>query len=141
MVDSTSTTPELSVRADCGDGAWIVHVSGVLDAGTAPLLAGRLASLVRLGALDVIVDLCGLEAAEPAGLAVLTGVARRAEWSGIGFATIAPAGDLRDEIDGWGVQARLQMHGTEAEARAHAAATSRRRPRATALTGRELARR
>jgi anti-anti-sigma factor len=135
------TKPPLTVVADCGEGAWTVHVRGVLDAATAPLLDARLAVLIRLGTLDLVVDLAGVRALDDAGLTALRHAARGATEAGLGFAVVAPPGGAAHRAIALArIDAELRPAPDEAAAHATARATSHRRHRTTALTPAQVSR-
>src|SRR4051794_24755396 len=72
--------------------AWCVGVRGDLDLATAPRLKAVLADLIADGAVDVVVDLCGVAALDSTGLAVLATAQRRLSQAG-GELSVAVADD------------------------------------------------
>ncbi len=82
MADDERTSPdrplELTVEDGCRDSA-LVHVSGEVDADTAPQLEARLQDQINpAGRLRrLVIDLGGVESMSSDGLSVLLGVQRR----------------------------------------------------------------
>jgi GH25 family lysozyme M1 (1,4-beta-N-acetylmuramidase) len=105
------------ITADMAHGAWIVRVSGKVDATARAQLAFTLSRLLRLGNRDLVVD---VRQADGSIDDMVEQTAARAEAAGVGFATI-DAGEGGDHA---------------ALVRAHAASRLRHRP--TALTPDEV---
>jgi anti-anti-sigma regulatory factor len=80
---------DTTIIADCHDGAWVVRVTGPLDAHGALRLCASLSRLTHLGTLDLVVDLQSVTEADPDALAALASAGRLATRSGLGFAVVA----------------------------------------------------
>jgi anti-sigma B factor antagonist len=74
----TSPPDQFAVRCErLEEGKTLVVVSGELDLGTAPRLAGTLAPLVDAGSTRVAIDLTGVPFVDSAGISVLMNADRR----------------------------------------------------------------
>ncbi len=64
-------------------GDWhVLHVSGELDMATAPTLRQQVVALVGHGAIDLVIDLDGVEFLDSTGLGVLVGSVKRIRTAG-----------------------------------------------------------
>ncbi len=129
---------ETRIGADCQDGAWIVRVSGPLDAHGVLQLCASLSRLTHLGTHDLVVDLTPVSEADVDALPALASAARLAQRSGLGFAVLAPGGVARRALEEAGIEEALGVEDSERAALARAAASSHRRRRRTALTTAQL---
>jgi anti-anti-sigma factor len=69
----------------------IVRLGGVLDFAAAPALRERLIGMLHPGTRLLVLDLSRVPSCDPAGLAVLIGVQRRARQLGIVLRLVAPS--------------------------------------------------
>lgn len=97
-------------------GHVLVTVAGELDIATAPKLRVQLAGLARSGQ-QVIVDLSQVSFCDAAGLGVLAGAARRAAAAGGCLQLAAARPQLRRLLAITGMDHRIPVAATVAEAR------------------------
>jgi anti-sigma B factor antagonist len=113
-VDHVLPVPALSVRGQ--DGYTIVTISGDIDIASVPALREQLLGLLRPGASRLVIDLSGVTFCDASGLAVLVGVARRADLLGGVLRLVAPAPLMAKVLRLTGLHSRFEIFATVPEA-------------------------
>jgi anti-anti-sigma factor len=113
-IDHVSPAAVLSVRRH--DGYTIVAISGEIDIARAPVLREQLLGLLRPGASRLVIDLSGVTFCDASGLAVLVGVARRADLLGGVLRLAAPAPLMSTILRLTGLDSRFEIFAAVPEA-------------------------
>ena len=73
-----STTPGLArLDVESRDGVTVVRVVGEVDVSTVPALRGLLSDLAIDGSVEIVLDLCGVDFMDSAGIGALVTAQRR----------------------------------------------------------------
>jgi anti-anti-sigma factor len=93
MTSAGATARQAGRRPEAGLPAarTIVRLGGSLDFAAAPALRERLIGMLHPGTRLLVLDLSRVPSCDPAGLAVLIGIQRRARQLGIGLRLAAPS--------------------------------------------------
>jgi anti-sigma B factor antagonist len=102
--------------SDLPAGRTVVRPDGDLGIATARTLRERLISELRPGIRVMIIDLSCVRSCDPAGLAVLVGVQRRAREHGIAMRLIAPSPPVQQLLNATGLERFLTVSGSLREA-------------------------
>lgn len=113
-IDFVPPAPAISVRGQ--DGYTIVTISGELDIASVPVLREQLLGLLRPGTSQLVVDLSGVTFCDASGLAMLVGVARRADLLGGVLRLAAPTPLMSTVLRLTGLDSRFDIFATVAEA-------------------------
>jgi anti-anti-sigma factor len=97
----------LSVRTE--GGCLVAALSGELEIAATPLLREQLVDLLRPSACRLVIDLSAVTYADVSGLAVLVGVAHRAEALGGFLRLAAPAAAVTEILQATGLDRQLDV--------------------------------
>lgn len=96
-------------RSEPAAGSTVVSLCGDLGVAAAPALRERLTSALRPGTRLLVLDLSGVRSCDPAGLAVLIGMQRRARSHGIVVCLVAPSLPVTEQLRATGLERCLTV--------------------------------
>ncbi|HEV3475391.1 MAG TPA: STAS domain-containing protein [Actinomycetota bacterium] len=98
-------------------GSWtVVDVKGEIDLDTAPQLKAVLGDAIKGGAINIAVNLEGVEFLDSSGLGVLIGSLKRCKEAGGMLALVSPRRPIRKVLSITGLDKVIPIHDTVEEA-------------------------